>query len=75
VGKFVFFLKSRQDCTVTLQVATVSSAASAAFQTPGLFSSQLSGPSTISNVPQHNVKDVLDMIIEKDWSGVCSSKR
>ena len=66
---FVFFLKSRQDCTVTLQVETVSSAASAVLRTPG-FSSQLSGPSTISNVPQQNVKNVLDMIIEKDWSGV-----
>ena len=67
-----FFLKSRQDCTVTSQVETVSSAASAAaaLRTPGLFSSQLSGPSTISNVPQQNVKNVLDMIIEKDWSGV-----
>jgi len=67
---FVFFLKSRQDCTVTLLVETVSSAASAALRTPGLFSSQLSGPSTMSNVPQQNFKDVLDMIIEKDWSGV-----
>ena len=67
---FVFFLKSRQDCTVTLLVETVSSAASAALRTPGLFSSQLSGASTISNVPQQNVKNVLDMIIEKDWSGV-----
>ena len=67
---FVFFLKSRQDCTVTLQVETVSSAASAAMQTRGLFSSQLPGPSTVSNAPQQNVKNVLDMIIEKDWSGV-----
>lgn len=67
---FVFFLKSRQDCTVTLQVETVSSAASAALRTRGLFSSQLPGPSTVSNAPQQNVKNVLDMIIEKDWSGV-----
>ena len=67
---FVVFLKSRQDCTVTLQVKTVSSAASAALRTRGLFSSQLPGPSTVSNAPQQNVKNVLDMIIEKDWSGV-----
>ena len=67
---FVFFLKSRQDCTVTLQVETVSSAASAALQTRGLFSSQLPGPTTVSNAPQQNVKNMLDMIIEKDWSGV-----
>ena len=48
---FVYFLKSRQDCAVTLQVETVSSAASAASRSAGstrtsLFSSQLSGPST-----------------------------
>ena len=59
-----------------MQVETVSSAGSAALRSPGstrtsLFSSQLSGPSTISNVPQQNVKNVLDMIIEKDCgSGV-----
>ena len=67
---FVYFLKIRQDCTVT-----VLSAASAALRLPGstrtsLFSSQLSGLSTISNVAQQNDKNVLDMIIEKDWSGV-----
>ena len=72
---FVHFLKSCQDCTVAVQVETVSSAASAALRSPGstrtsLLSSQLSGPSTISNVPKQNVKNVLDMIIEKDWSGV-----
>ena len=69
-NRLSFFLKSRQDCTVTLQVKTVSSAVSAALQTIGLFSSELSGPLTLSNVPQQNVKNVLDMIIEKDWGGV-----
>ena len=53
-----------------MQVETVSSVASAALRTPGLFSSQLSVSSTIFNVPQQNVKNMLDMIMEKDWSGV-----
>ena len=39
-------------------------------QGQGCFLPSYPGPSTISNVPQKNVKNVLDMIIEKDWSGV-----
>ena len=39
-------------------------------QGQGYFLPSYSGPSTISNVPQKNGKNVLDMIIEKDWSGV-----